>query len=113
MGKLIYLIVTRLDITYTVGLLSQFMLAPQENHWQAALRVLAYLKHAPGHGLLYLQHGHLRVEAYSDSSNASDRGDRKSIYGYCTFVGTNLVTWRSKKQHVVSLSLVVKLNTVL
>ena len=104
MGKLIYLTVIHPSFTYTVGLLSQFMHVPQEIHWQATLRVLAYLKHAPERGLLYLQHGHLRVEAYSNSSYASNRGDRKSISEYYTFVGGNLITWWSKKQHVVSLS---------
>ena len=103
-GKLIYLTVTRPDIAYTVALLSQFMHAPQDIHWHAALRVLAYLKHAPGRGLLYQRHGHLRVEAYSDAGYAGDRGDRKSTSGFCTFVGGNLVTWRSQKQRVVSLS---------
>ena len=61
MGKLIHLTVTRPDITYMVGLLSHFM------RWQVALRVLAYLEHAPRRGLLFLQHGHFRVEAYSNS----------------------------------------------
>ena len=61
-GKLIYLTVTRPDITYTVGLLSQFMHSPQEIHCHAAPRVLAYLKHAPERGLLYQHHGHLRIE---------------------------------------------------
>ncbi|XP_078445042.1 uncharacterized protein LOC144714219 [Wolffia australiana] len=49
-GKLIYLTVTRPDIAYQVALLSQFMQAPQDIHWHADLRVLAYLKHAPGRG---------------------------------------------------------------
>ena len=80
------------------------MHAPQEIHWQAALRVLAYFKHVAGHGLLYLQHGHLCMEAYTNFIYASDRGDRKSTSGYCAFVGENLATWRSKKQHVMSLS---------
>ena len=43
------------------------------------------------------------LEAYSDSSYASNCGDQKSISRYCTFVGWNLVTWWSNKQHIVSL----------
>ena len=40
----------------------------------------------------------------ASSGYAGDRGDRKSTLGYCTYVGGNLVTWRSKKQNVVSKS---------
>ena len=97
-GKLICLTVTRPDITYTAGLLSQFMHTPQEIHWHAALRVLAYLKHALERGLLYQHHGRLRIEGYSDSSYAGDLGDCKFTSGFCILVGGNLVTWRSQKQ---------------
>ena len=46
------------------------------------------------------------MEAYSDSRYASDCGDQKSISRYYTFVGGNLVTWRSKKNTLcLSLSL--------
>ena len=84
----------------------------QEIHRQAALHVLAYLKHAPRRGLLYLQHGHLLMEAYSDSSYASDCGDQKSIFGYYIFIGGNLVYGRVKNK-TLSLSLVPKLNIVI
>ena len=47
---------------------------------------------------------HVRIFGYSDSGYAGDRGDRKSTAGYCTFVGGNFVTWRSKKQDIVSRS---------
>ena len=104
LGKLIYLTVTRPDIVYTVSVLSQFMQEPRQVHWEGALRVLAYIKHAPGRGLIYRRHGHLRVEAYSDAGYAGDKGDRKSTTGFCTYVGGNLVTWRSRKQKVVSCS---------
>ncbi|CAN6697739.1 unnamed protein product [Malus baccata var. baccata] len=48
--------------------------------------------------------GHLRVEGFTDADWASDVIDRRSTSRYFTFVGGNLVTWRSKKQNVVSRS---------
>ena len=54
--------------------------------------------------MTYTKHGHVNVTAFSDAGYAGDRGDRKSTTGYLTFVGENLVTWRSKKQDVVSRS---------
>ena len=44
------------------------------------------------------------VEAYSDVGYAGDKADRKSHGGYATYVGGNLVMWRSQKQSVVSRS---------
>ena len=51
---------------------------------------------------MYRKYEHVHISGYSDSSYAGDREDRKSTTGYCTFVGGNLVTWRGKKQDVVS-----------
>jgi len=47
-GKLIYLTITRPDITYVVQLLSQFMQAPAEEHLQAAKHVMRYLESCLG-----------------------------------------------------------------
>ena len=94
--KLIYLTVTRSDITFAVGVVSRLMHQPREVHWTAALKILAF----PGKGLLYKKHGHVRIFGYSDSGYAGDKGDRKSTTGYCTFVGGNLVSLSSKKQDV-------------
>ncbi|KAF3773518.1 Retrovirus-related Pol polyprotein from transposon TNT 1-94 [Nymphaea thermarum] len=52
-GKLIYLTLSRPDITYAVNVFSQFMHAPTDCHWKSAERVLGYLKNNPGKGLLY------------------------------------------------------------
>ncbi|XP_078431720.1 uncharacterized protein LOC144703426 [Wolffia australiana] len=103
-GKLIYLTVTRPDIAYAVSILSHFMHAPRLVHLDGVYRVLAYIKHALGKGLLYWRLGHLHVEAYSDAGNAGDKADRKLHGGYATYVGGNLVTWRPQKQSVVSRS---------
>jgi len=64
------------------------------------MRVLVYTKSCPEKGLVYRKHRHVHISGYSDSGYAGDRGDRKSISGYCTFVGGKLVTWRRKKQDV-------------
>lgn len=66
-------------------------------HWDAVLRILKYLKGSPGRGLLYKDHGHLCIEGYADADWASSPLGRRFTTGYCTFVGGNLVTWKSKK----------------
>ena len=52
---------------------------------------------------MFRKNGHLNMEGYSDADWAGS-SDRKSTSGYFTFVGGNLVTWRSKKQKFVALS---------
>ncbi|BBN68699.1 ABC-2 type transporter family protein [Prunus dulcis] len=103
-GRLIYLSHTRPDIAYAVSVVSQFMHSPSEDHMNAVLQILRYLKSAPGKGLMFSKHGHLNIDGYSDADWAGNVTDRKSTSGYFTFVGGNLVTWRSKKQNVVALS---------
>nr|CAD1841244.1 unnamed protein product [Ananas comosus var. bracteatus] len=67
-------------------------------------RILRYLKSTPGKGILFSNHGHLKVEGYTDADWAGSADNRRSTSGYLTFVGGNLVTWRSKKQPVVARS---------
>nr|XP_016437648.1 PREDICTED: uncharacterized mitochondrial protein AtMg00810-like [Nicotiana tabacum] len=47
-GKLLYLTITRPDLSFAVQVLSQFMQHPKQSHWNAALRVVRYVKSAPG-----------------------------------------------------------------
>ena len=103
-GKLIYLSHTRPDITYAVVVISQFMHQPQEDHMEAAMRTLRYLKGTPGSEFMFQKHGHLNIKAYTDADWAGNPNDRRSTYGHFTLVGGNLVTWRSKNQKVVALS---------
>ena len=104
MGKLIYLSHTRLDIAYAVGIVSRFMHQPQTQHMKVVNRILRYLKGTPRRGIVFQRNGHLDLQAYIDADLAGDRDERKSTLGYFTFVGGNLVTWKSKKQKMVALS---------
>jgi hypothetical protein len=103
-GRLIYLCHTRPDISYAVSVVSRYMHDPRSGHLEAAHRILRYLKGSPGRGLLFKANGHLNVDGYCDADWASCLDDRRSTSGFCVFVGGNLVSWRSKKQPVVSRS---------
>ncbi|VAH22706.1 unnamed protein product [Triticum turgidum subsp. durum] len=103
-GKLLYLCHTRPDITYAVSVVSRYMHDPRSGHLDAVYRIMRYLKGSPGMGLWFKSNGHLNVDGYSDADWASCLDDRRSTSGYCVFVGGNLVSWRSKKQPVVSKS---------
>ena len=102
--KLIYLSHTHPDIAYAMSVVSQFMHCPSEEHMEVVIRVLRYLKSFPGKGLMFSKNDHVRVDGYTDVDWARNISDRKSTSRYFTFVGGNLMTWRSKKQKVVTLS---------
>ncbi|XP_077237388.1 uncharacterized protein LOC143879083 [Tasmannia lanceolata] len=89
-GKLIYLTVTRPDISYAVGVVSQYMSSPHTSHWSAVIQVLKYLKSAPGKGLLFKRHGHMQIEGLSDADCARSPTDKRSTTGHYTFLGVIL-----------------------
>ena len=80
------------------------MHSPRRSHFQAALWVLRYLKGTTGLGLTFIKTSKLDLIIYTDSNYVGSLIDRWSTTGYCTMLGGNLVTWRSKKQSVVSKS---------
>ena len=80
------------------------MHCPSLDHMNTVVRILRYLKSSPGKGLMFRKHNHLNIDGYTDADWAGSTTDRRSTSGYFTFVGGNVVTWRSKKQKVVALS---------
>jgi hypothetical protein len=103
-GRLLYLTTTRPDITFIVQQLSQFISKPTQVHYQAACRVIRYLKGSPGHGLMFSRDSKLQIFGFSDADWAGCLDTRKSVTGMCFFLGTSLISWHTKKQTIVSRS---------
>ena len=91
-GKLIYLTYIRLDISYAVSMVSQFMHNLSNQHMSAVKCILTYLKSSPGKRILFSKHGHLDIEGYTEFDFAGTKLDRKSTSGYVSFFRGNLVT---------------------
>ena len=101
-GRFIYLAHTRLDIAYSVSVISQFIPDLQEPYLQATYRVFCYLKGTSGKGILFKRNYSIALEDCTDANYVGSFVNRRFTMEYCTFLGVNLVTWRSKKQNVVS-----------
>ncbi|XP_071695922.1 uncharacterized mitochondrial protein AtMg00810-like [Rutidosis leptorrhynchoides] len=104
MGRLIYLSLTRPNIAYAVHVLSQYMHAPLQSHFDLAFKVLRYLKGASGKGIQMMKGKGYSLYAYCDSDWAKCKLDRKSVTGYLVFFCGSLVSWKSKKQATISRS---------
>ena len=66
-GKLNYLTVTPPDIAHSVSVVSQYMSSPTVDNWTIVEHILCYLKGASGRGILYSNHGHNKVECFTDA----------------------------------------------
>ncbi|GJR14351.1 secreted RxLR effector protein 161-like protein [Tanacetum coccineum] len=103
-GRLLYLQATRMDITYFVNILSQFVADPRNNHLKAANRVLRYLKATSGQGVLISQAGDPILTAYCDSDWLGCPYTRRSRTSYMLLLGGTSISWKTKKQSLVSRS---------
>ncbi|KAJ9561136.1 LOW QUALITY PROTEIN: hypothetical protein OSB04_006296 [Centaurea solstitialis] len=103
-GRLLYLQATRPDIAYAVNILSQFVSDPRVDHMDAVLRVLRYIKSTLGQGIFIPKSGGFNLVAYCDANWLGCPSTRRSRTGYLLLLGGAPVSWKTKKQSVVSRS---------
>ncbi|KAE8732274.1 hypothetical protein F3Y22_tig00002237pilonHSYRG01326 [Hibiscus syriacus] len=103
-GSLIYLTLTRPDISYAVGVMSRYMQNPKKPHLEAVRRILRYVKNTIDYGLLYKKGEDCKLVGYCDDDYAGDHDTRRSTTGYVFKLGSGIISWCSKRQPTVSLS---------
>jgi hypothetical protein len=95
-GRLIYLCFTRPELSYCVHILSQFMHEHRTNHWEAALRVVRFLKGNPGQGIFFSKKCDLQLHGWCDLDWASCPLTRRSVTGWCSLV---ILLFRVKRRN--------------
>jgi len=96
-------VVSRPDIVFAVGILSQFIQNPGSIHWEALKRIIIYLKTMKDLWLTFGGKSKTLVEGYCYADWASQK-HRHSISGYSFHFGSGAISWSSKKQHIIALS---------
>jgi hypothetical protein len=101
---LVYLGVTRPDISYSVHILIQFISAFTQIYYSHLLRILCYLHGTISHRLFFPRSNSLQLQAYCNATWASDPSDRHSLSAYCVFLDGSLIAWKTKKHVAISRS---------
>ncbi|KAL0855923.1 hypothetical protein Bca101_061076 [Brassica carinata] len=103
-GRLMYLTITCLDITFAVNKICQYSSAPRLPHLRAVYKFLEYIKGTVGRGLFYSAEEDLTLKGFADADWASCQDSCRSTTGFTMFIGSSFILWRSKKQPTISIS---------
>lgn len=103
-GCLRYLVHTRPDLSYSVGVLSRYMHEPKESHASALKQILRYIKGTCGYGLNFRRSSNETIVGYSDSSHNVDVDDGRSTTCHMFYLNDCPITLCSQKQETVALS---------
>ena len=96
-------VVSRPDIAYATGTLSQFIQNLGYTHWEGVKWIIVYLGSTKDKWLTFGGKTETRIQGYCDADWAGQKHCH-SILGYSFHFGIGAVTWSSKKQHIIMLS---------
>ena len=100
-----YLIASRPDISFNIGVCARFQANPKTSHLTAVKRIIKYVNGTSDFLLFNSKELNVSLAGYSDANWAGNVDNRKSTIGGCFYVGTNLVAWMCKKQNSISFSI--------
>ncbi|KAG8373732.1 hypothetical protein BUALT_Bualt11G0055500 [Buddleja alternifolia] len=81
------------------------MVNPWVSHLEARKRILRYVLSTLKYGLFYKKNENFVLSGFVDSDWADDVNDRRSTTAYCFTMGSAAISWCSKKQPNVALSI--------
>ena len=106
-GKLIWLLMTRIDIAFAVKELGRHGIRNGPEHWDAVMQVIRYLRGTASQGLLLRgvdDPTGLILTGYVDSSYAECKDSRKSTSGFGLTLGPTVIRHSSFTQKTVAVS---------
>jgi transposase InsO family protein len=95
---------TRPELRFALSQLTKHMCNPGQIHWEAAKRVLRFLRGKPSDGITYTRGlpGGNQLQVYADSDWASDRDSRRSTGGHCAILNGGSISESCKKHTCVA-----------
>ena len=104
-GSLLYLTTSRPDLCYSVGVCARYQASPKVSHLLATKKIIKYVSGIEDYGLWYTRDTTVSLVGYCDADWAGNSKDRKSTCGGCFYLDNNLVSWFSRKQNYISISM--------
>jgi hypothetical protein len=86
--------------------LIQLLVEPRHVHLVATKHVMRYLKGTIDCGLIYDEDHDFTLNGYTDADWAGSVSDRKRTSGCCFILGSTMISWKSRKQSIIALSIV-------
>ncbi|XP_039037790.1 uncharacterized mitochondrial protein AtMg00240-like [Hibiscus syriacus] len=83
---------------------SLFTKQPKNSHQEAVIIIVRYNKQNPGKKILLDSTSECRLTAYCDSDWAACPMSRESVFGFCIMLGSSLISWKTKKQGIITRS---------